>query len=49
MCERAKLRDPALGRLCEGIVSSQRREIDFMKRKLRDPASSERSDAPSAR
>jgi hypothetical protein len=34
MCERASLRDPALERLCAQIVSSQQREIDFMKQQL---------------
>jgi len=49
MCEHATLRDPSLDRLCAGIVSSQQREIDFMKQKLRDPAAKNVGDALSAR
>lgn len=39
MCQETSLRDPELERLCQGIVSSQQREIDFMKTKLRQTAS----------
>ncbi|HEU4428110.1 MAG TPA: DUF305 domain-containing protein [Myxococcota bacterium] len=49
MCERATLRDPSLDRLCDGIVASQQREIDFMKQKLRDPRRPDVGDALSAR
>lgn len=31
MCQQAKLRDPEVKRLCNGIVKSQRSEIDEMK------------------
>lgn len=34
MCEQAPLRDPEIRALCEGIVASQRAEIDQMKAKL---------------
>ena len=36
MCEKSTLQDPDLRRLCGGIVSSQRAEIDLMKAKLRE-------------
>jgi hypothetical protein len=36
MCERTELRDPELQQLCREIRESQQREIDFMKRKLRE-------------
>ena len=36
MCEKNKLQDPDLQRLCGGIVSSQRAEIELMKAKLRE-------------
>lgn len=35
MCEKSKLKDPDLQRLCGEIVSSQQREIDLMKAKLK--------------
>lgn len=31
MCEKAKLEDPEVIRLCQGIIKSQRQEIDQMK------------------
>ena len=31
MCEQAKLEDPEVVRLCQGIIKSQRQEIDQMK------------------
>ncbi len=34
MCERSSLEDPEIRKLCEGIVSSQQSEIDWMRRKL---------------
>lgn len=34
MCNQADLRDQELLRLCEGIISSQQDEIDFMHKKL---------------
>ena len=34
MCEQAPLRDPEIRDLCEGIVSAQRAEIEWMKNKL---------------
>jgi len=34
MCNQAKLKDPELLKLCEGIVGSQQEEIDFMQSKL---------------
>lgn len=34
MCGEAELADPELHRLCVGIMSSQQREIDFMRQKL---------------
>ena len=34
MCEEAKLRDPELLELCDGIVAGQQQEIDQMKAKL---------------
>ena len=34
MCEQAKLRDPELQELCDGIVAGQQQEIDQMKEKL---------------
>jgi hypothetical protein len=39
MCEQAPLRDPDIMRLCKTIVSSQQREIDFMKAQLRQKVS----------
>ena len=36
MCEQTELRDPELQKLCREIRESQRREIDFMKKKLRE-------------
>ncbi|MBA4054120.1 MAG: DUF305 domain-containing protein [Marivirga sp.] len=36
MCEEANLKDPELKNLCENIRSSQQREIDQMKAKLRE-------------
>jgi hypothetical protein len=38
MCEQAALHDPEITRLCETILSSQQKEIDFMKARLRDEA-----------
>lgn len=35
MCEKANLQDPEVKRLCEGIIKSQRSEIDEMKAILR--------------
>ncbi|WP_294047535.1 DUF305 domain-containing protein [Sphingomonas sp.] len=35
MCEKAKLQDPEVKRLCEGIIKSQRNEINEMKAILR--------------
>jgi Domain of unknown function (DUF305) len=35
MCRETPLHDPEIQRLCDGIVSSQQKEIDFMKAKLR--------------
>ncbi len=35
MCEKSKLEDPDLQRLCGEIVSSQQREIDLMQAKLK--------------
>ena len=37
MCERNRLRDPELQRLCQQIIASQRREIDLMQAKLAAP------------
>lgn len=37
MCNKAKLEDPDLKKLCREIITSQQREIDFMKAKLREP------------
>ncbi len=34
MCEKAKLDDPEIKTLCDGIMSGQQKEIDFMKAKL---------------
>lgn len=34
MCEKAKLEDQEIKKLCEGIISGQQKEIDFMKNKL---------------
>jgi uncharacterized protein (DUF305 family) len=34
MCEQATLEDPDLKKLCEDIISSQKREIAIMKEKL---------------
>ena len=34
MCQETTLSDPAIERLCKAIISSQQREIDFMKAKL---------------
>ena len=31
MCQQAKLQDPEVKRLCDGIIESQRNEIDEMK------------------
>jgi hypothetical protein len=39
MCEQAPLRDPEILRLCKTIVSSQQKEIDFMKAQLRQKGS----------
>ena len=36
MCEQNKLRDSELIQLCEEIMTSQQREIDFMQAKLRE-------------
>ena len=36
MCEQASIRDPEIKKLCEEIVSSQQREIDQMKAKLKE-------------
>jgi len=36
MCREKVSRDPELTRLCESILASQQKEIDFMKAKLRD-------------
>lgn len=36
MCGRTELRDPDLQQLCREIRDSQQREIDFMKKKLRE-------------
>jgi uncharacterized protein (DUF305 family) len=38
MCERNRLRDPELQRLCRQIIASQRREIAEMQAKLAAPA-----------
>lgn len=43
MCEQARLRDPELQALCDGIRTSQQREIDFMARQL------DRDDLPAPR
>ncbi len=34
MCEKAKLQDAEIKKLCDGIMSGQQKEIDFMKNKL---------------
>ncbi|MDO8573003.1 MAG: DUF305 domain-containing protein [bacterium] len=34
MCEKAKLQDAEIKKLCNGIISGQQNEIDFMKNKL---------------
>jgi uncharacterized protein (DUF305 family) len=34
MCEEARLRDPQIQELCDGIISGQQSEIDWMKDKL---------------
>lgn len=34
MCENNKVKDPEIKKLCENIVSSQQKEIDWMKNKL---------------
>ncbi len=34
MCEKAKLEDSDIKALCDGIISGQQKEIDFMKAKL---------------
>ena len=36
MCEEAPIRDPKIKQLCQEIISSQQREIDQMKAKLRE-------------
>lgn len=36
MCEKAKLQDSEIKKLCDGIISGQQKEIDFMKTKLND-------------
>lgn len=36
MCERASIHDPELKKLCETIISSQQKEIDQMRAKLRE-------------
>ena len=36
MCERAAIQDAEIKRLCQEIISNQRREIDEMKARLRD-------------
>ena len=35
MCENAKLKDPEIKTLCEGIISGQQEQIDWMKTKLK--------------
>lgn len=34
MCEKAKLKDPEIQELCNGIIAGQQKEIDWMKAKL---------------
>jgi hypothetical protein len=34
MCEKAKLQDVEVKKLCDGIISGQQKEIDFMRTKL---------------
>jgi hypothetical protein len=36
MCEQADIRDPEIKKLCEEIIAGQQREIELMKRKLKE-------------